>query len=72
MLAASLLTSLWSGRLQQARQIPPGMTRRHRRDVFRRADADHRAAASPALWVHVDQPVGGFDDVEVVAGIPRQ
>ena len=72
MLATSLLTSLWSGRLQQPRQIPPGMTRRHRRDVFRRDDAHHHAAAGPAFGAHVDQPVGGFDDVEVVASVHQQ
>ena len=52
--------------LQQPRQIPPGMTFRVRRNVFRRAHAHHHAAARAALGTHVDQPVGGFDDVEVV------
>ena len=57
---------------KQPRQIPPGMAVRVRGDVFRRADADHGAAARAALGAHVDQPVGGFDDVDNVACIPRQ
>ena len=51
---------------QQRRQIPPRMTRRIRRQVFRRAHTHHRAAAGAAFGADVNQPVGGFDDVEVV------
>ena len=58
--------------LKQARQIPPGMTVWIRRDVFRRAHAHHRTATRATLGTHVNQPVGGFDDVDNVAGIPRQ
>ena len=51
---------------KQPRQIPPGVAVRVRGDVFRRADADHRTAARAAFGAHVDQSVGGFDDIEVV------
>ena len=33
---------------------------------FRRAHAHHLASASAAFRPHVDQPVGGLDDVQVV------
>jgi len=35
-------------------------------DQFRGAGRDHRAAAVSAFGAEVDDPVGGFDDVEVV------
>ena len=35
-------------------------------DRFWRALGDHLAAAGAALGPHVDDPVGGLDDVEVV------
>ena len=37
-----------------------------RGDVLRRAGRDHAAAAGAAFGAHVDDPVGGLDDVEVV------
>jgi uncharacterized Fe-S cluster-containing radical SAM superfamily protein len=40
-----------------------GLARRH---VFRRARHHHLAAAGAAFGAHVDQPVGGLDDVQVV------
>ena len=58
--------------LKQPRQVVTGMTVRVRRDVSRRAHAHHHAAARAPLGAHVDQPVGGFDDVDNVACIPRQ
>ena len=36
------------------------------RDGFRRAHANHLTAASAAFRTHVDDPVGGLDDVQVV------
>ena len=36
------------------------------RQFLRRAHAHHGAAARAALGAHVDEPVGGFDHVEVV------
>jgi hypothetical protein len=39
---------------------------RVRRQRFRRAHAHHGAAAGAALGPHVDEPVGGLDDVQVV------
>src|SRR6266403_1983360 len=36
------------------------------RDLLRGASGDHLAAHVAALGSHVDQPVGGFDDIEVV------
>ena len=35
-------------------------------DLFGRAGGDDLAAAVAAFGAHVDDPVGGFDDVEVV------
>ncbi len=35
-------------------------------DLFGGAHGDDLAAAAAALGAHVDDPVGGFDDVEVV------
>src|SRR3990167_10600420 len=52
--------------LQQPRQIASGVTLAVGGDVFRRAHAHHGAAAGPSLRTHVDQPVGGLDDVEVM------
>ena len=42
------------------------MARRVHCQVFRRAHAHHRAAAGAAFGADVDQPVGGFEDVQVV------
>ena len=36
------------------------------RDHFRRSRRDDFAAVQPALRSHIDQPVGGFDDVQIV------
>ena len=52
--------------LQQAFEIPPRMARRVGRNVFRRAHAHHLSPARAAFGAHVDDPVGGFDDVQVV------
>jgi hypothetical protein len=35
-------------------------------DLFRRADRDDLAAAAAAFGTHVDDPVGGFNDVEIM------
>ncbi len=35
-------------------------------DLFGGAGGDDLAAAAAALGAHVDDPVGGFDDVEIV------
>ena len=40
-----------------------GVIRRH---LFRRALRHHGAAAGAAFGAHVDDPVGGLDDVQVV------
>ncbi len=53
-------------RLQQWRQITPGVAVRIRRQIFWRADTDHTAATRAAFGPDVNQPVGGFDDVQVV------
>src|SRR5436190_21546521 len=52
--------------LQQRPQILPGVARRVGGDVFGRYDCDDLAAAGSAFGAHVDDPVGGLDDVEVV------
>ena len=36
------------------------------RNVFRCAHAHHSTATGPTFGSHVNQPVGGFDDVQVV------
>ena len=43
-----------------------GVALRDGRDLLGRALGDDHAAARPALGTHVDDPVGGLDDVEVV------
>src|SRR3954453_1400161 len=43
-----------------------GVRRSNRRDRLRRAFGDERAATGAALGAHVNDPVGGLDDVEVV------
>ena len=43
-----------------------GVTCGIRGDLFGGAGGDDLAAAAAALWAHVDDPVGGFDNVEVV------
>ena len=35
-------------------------------DLFGSPGGYDLAAAAAALWAHVDDPVGGFDDVEIV------
>ena len=42
------------------------MARRIGRNVLGRAHAHHFATTGAALEAHVDDPVGGFDDVQVV------
>ena len=44
----------------------PGMRGRILGYSLGRAGGDDLAATRTALWAEVDQPVGGFDDVEVV------
>jgi hypothetical protein len=51
---------------QQPRQIPPRMTGHVHRNVLRGAHPHHHPASRAAFGPHVDQPIGGFDDVEVV------
>ena len=48
----------------QPRQIPPPKTNRIPHQLLRRPH--HSPPTRPALRPHVDQPVGGFDDVQVV------
>ena len=58
--------------LKQPRQVVTRMAVRVGGHVFGRSYTHHRAAASAPLGAHVNQPVGGFDDVDNVACIPRQ
>ena len=51
---------------QQRCQIPPGKAPGVLCDLFRCAFGDHFAALDAALWPHVDDPVGGLDDIQVV------
>ena len=44
----------------------PGIAVWISRNVFRRAHTHHRAATRTTFWPHVNHPVGGFDDVEIV------
>ena len=53
-------------RVQQSFQIAPGVAVWVGGDVFGRADTHHLTATSTAFGAHVDQPVGGLDDVQVV------
>ena len=51
---------------QQVAQILPGVALLHLGDVLGRALGDDAAAAVAALGPHVDHPVGGLDDLQVV------
>src|SRR4051794_33385338 len=51
---------------QHRRQIFAGYAGRILRDAFRGTGRDNLSAASAALGAEVDDPVGSFDDVEVV------
>ena len=51
---------------QQLAQIAPGEAGFAGGDGFWRAGGDDCAAACAAFWPHVDEPVGGFNDIEVV------
>ena len=51
---------------QKPPQIPPRKTSRIPRQFFRRPHPHNSPATRPAFRPHVDQPVGGFDDVQVV------
>ena len=43
-----------------------GVARRDLGDLLRRAFGDDLAALDAAFGTHVDDPVGGFDDVEIM------
>ena len=47
-------------------QMPAGVGRRNRRDVFRRSAGDHLAPARAAFRAQIQNPIRGFDHVEVV------
>src|ERR1700675_1811998 len=49
-----------------AREKAAGMRLRVAGDLLRRARGDDLPALVAALGAHVDDPVGGFDDVEIV------
>src|SRR6218665_1921096 len=51
---------------QTLRQMLPRMAGRVGRQVLGPAHADHGAASGAAFGAHVDEPVGGFDHVQVV------
>src|SRR3954468_16837377 len=52
--------------LDEVRQEAPGVRVRDASDLLGRARGDHAAALLAALRPHVDEAVGGLDDVEVV------
>ena len=47
-------------------QQPPRKTPLTPHNILRRAHSKHHAAARAALGARIDQPVGGFDDVQLV------
>lgn len=49
-----------------ARSAPPRVRLLTRCDLLRRAAADNATAAGATFGAEVDDPVGGFDDVEIV------
>eukprot|EP01034_Spumella_vulgaris_P001037 gene1037-1380_t len=51
---------------EMLRQIPPRVAGRVGRQFFGRAHAHHGAPARTTLRPHVDEPIGGFDHVQVV------
>src|SRR5262249_45788550 len=47
-------------------QIPPRVALLASRNVFGRSCHDDAAAAVAAFWTHVDDPIGGLDDLAIV------
>ena len=59
-------TAAPGGRRQHPAQERPGVRTRDPDDVLGRALGDHPTAARAALGSHVDDPVRGLDDIQVV------
>src|SRR3712207_8097483 len=59
----TLFRSRRRGRSDELAQEAPGVGLGHRRDLLGGAGGDQAAALVATLGAHVDQPVGGLDDV---------